>query len=193
VKTEQIGLQTIGLEELIHANKEFAFKKIYDAYSKSLYGHAYLILKDKEAAEEVVQESFIKIWKNLTQYSSVRGTIFTWMFQILRNTAIDYIRKNKKHTEKKSEITENNVSDFVSQIEIRDSGLLSEIDKLSDNQKFIIFKLIFEGYTHQDLADEYNIPLGTVKSRFRLAIQNLREKLSGEDFLLLLLLLSGRI
>jgi RNA polymerase sigma factor (sigma-70 family) len=115
------------------------------------------------------------------------------MFQILRNTAIDYIRKNKKHTEKKSEITENNVSDFVSQIEIRDSGLLSEIDKLSDNQKFIIYKLIFEGYTHQDLADEYNIPLGTVKSRFRLAIQNLREKLSGEDFLLLLLLLSGRI
>jgi len=182
-------LEKIDLETLIQANKEFAFKRIFNSYSKALYGHALLLLKDDAAAEDVIQESFIKIWKNLHQYSSNKGRIFTWMLQIVRNSAIDYLRKNKKHTDKKTEITENNVSDYVLQLPMADSGLMEEINKLSDNQKFIIYKLIFEGYTHQDLSDEFNIPIGTVKSRYRLAIQNLRSKLSNEDFLLLLMLL----
>lgn len=180
----------INIETLIHSDRELAFKSLFRAYSKALFGHAYLLLNDEAIAEDITQEAFLKIWKNLHHYRLEKGKISTWMFQILRNTAIDYLRKNKKVHALKSESTPFDVSKISFQMPVfKDHGLLEEVNKLKEDQKFIIQKLIFEGYTQQDLSEEFGIPLGTVKSRFRLAINHLRKKFSNENLLLLLTIL----
>ena len=175
---------------LIREDKDHVFKVLFENYSSALLGHLIQMLKSKEDAEEALQESFIKIWKNLEAYDPSKGRVFTWMLRIVRNTGIDYVRKNKNLRARQSKTELENVSLKGSEIKLEDAGLMAIIERLDDNQKFLVHKLIFEGYTQQEISDEFDIPLGTVKSRFRAAMKKLRENLSEEQFASILLLLN---
>lgn len=179
-----------ALYNLIRQDPDRVFRELYKRYSDAIFGHLIQLLKVQEDAEEVMQESFVKIWKNLEGYDPKKGRVFTWMLRIARNTGIDQIRKNRNLNNKKSNTPIENVSIASEDIQMTDSGLMKVIDSLDDNQKFLVYTLIYKGYTQQEVADEFDIPLGTVKSRFRAAMKKLRENLSGEQLVSILILLN---
>jgi RNA polymerase sigma factor (sigma-70 family) len=179
-----------ALYNLIRQDPDRVFRELYKRYSAAIFGHLIQLLKVQEDAEEVLQESFVKIWKNLKGYDPQKGRVFTWMLRIARNTGIDQLRKNQNRNAKTSNTPIESVSIASEDLQITDSGLMKVIDTLDDNQKFLVYTLIFKGYTQQEVADEFDIPLGTVKSRFRAAMKKLRENLSGEQLVSILILLN---
>lgn len=164
--------------------REEAISLIYDNYADTLYGLILKIIPSKEIAQDVLQETFVKIWKNADKYDVSKGRLFTWFANIARNTAIDKIRSAQFQKNKKTTSIETLVhSDAVGsqQAVTSDSGLHKIIDSLDEKHKTLIELVYFKGYTQSEIQKELNIPLGTVKTRIRSAMNELRSKL-GSDF-----------
>jgi len=169
-------------EELVLAltNREkIAIEALYDMYSSSLFGVISRIVINVEVAEDVLQETFLKIWHSFSGYSSEKGRLFTWMVNIARNLAIDKIRSKDFKNQDKNRELENNVT-FID--EQRNTvykpellGIKELVETLKPEQKAIVDLIYFKGYTHVEAAEELNIPLGTIKTRLRMAIQLLRK------------------
>ena len=158
-----------------------AYSLLYDNYSAALFGVISRVVSVEEIAEDVLQEVFIKIWKNIELYDVSKGRLFTWMLNIARNTSIDYTRSKQSKIDNKLQgmdtavyeinrhtALENNI-DFI--------GVKEQVAKLKDDYKILIDMIYFAGYTQEDTAKELNIPVGTVKTRVRAAIIKLRETL----------------
>jgi len=176
---------------LLSQRDKSAISMAYQNYADALFGIIVRIVKSKEIAEEVLQDTFLKIWNNASKFDKSKGRLFTWFANIARNTAIDMVRSAKYQQIKKTDSLENSVNTniaLITNLEIKDTGLEKVINSLDEKYRQIIDKLYFEGYTHSELAKEMDIPLGTVKSRLRLAIKELRHKLDG-DFLKIILLI----
>lgn len=154
---------------------------MYDHYSSALYGIISRIIANEDVAEEVLQDVFLKIWNRIEQYDPDKGRLFTWMLNLARNQAIDKTRSKEISKSKKT----TPIDHFVSTIEGRGSskqnvdaiGLTDVLDKLSEDQKFVVTYLYLKGYTQSELAKEFDIPLGTVKTRLRMAMIALRTQL----------------
>ncbi len=149
---------------------------MYDRYSAALNGVVRRFVADQDQANDILQDSFVKIWKNIDRYDSTKGSFYTWMLNVARNTAIDFLRKNKK--ELKTEI-----QDWESTVSVQNAvqqntstiGLQKLVENLVPEQQVIIEYLYFKGYTQQEVSDELELPLGTVKTRTRLAMRELRK------------------
>jgi RNA polymerase sigma factor (sigma-70 family) len=168
----------------IRQGDESGLKILYQQYSNALYGIVMGVLRREEDSQEVLQIVFLKIWNNIESYNESKATLFTWMSQIARNTAID--RKRLKSFEMGSKTqsfdTEHNHSladDLKKDVDIK-----FLIKDLPEKYKVLISKMFLEGYTQQEIADELEMPLGTVKTRLRDAIKILRESLKNEKHLL---------
>lgn len=156
-----------------------SFEKIYERYSESLFGVINSVLHNKEVAEEVLQDTFVKIWNNADSYNPQKGRFFTWMLNIARNGAIDKTRSKAFKNQKKNHTAEY----FVDILEAKGSfntsvdaiGIKKFVDVLEPLCKKIIHFLFFQGYTQKETAEELGIPLGTVKTRNRICIKRLRE------------------
>ena len=166
---------------LLQNRDEQAFGYLYDNYSAALYGVIYKMVEDKELAEDILQETFVKIWNNFTSYEITKGRLFTWMLNITRNLTIDTIRSKGYRKQSKIRSNENsvdNVVDHSSASERFDSlGIRKHLSLLKDDQKQIIDLAYFSGLTQEEIAKELSIPLGTVKTRMRTAIIELRKVL----------------
>ena len=173
---------TLSEEELILAlqrHEKVAAEAMYDMYSSSLYGVIFRIVNDTPPAEDVLQEVIVKIWHSAASYSPEKGRLFTWIVNIARNLAIDKIRSKDFKNQFKNQELENNVG----YIEKHNSteykpellGVKELVDKLRPEQKSILDLIYFKGYTHTEAADELGMPLGTIKTRLRMAIQQLRK------------------
>ena len=155
-----------------------SFTLLYDNYSKSLYGVIFTLIKDREEAEDVLQEVFIKIWKNIDSYSESKGRLYTWMLNIARNTSIDKLRSKGFNNNQKNLSADNFVhilddnSKTINQIDA--IGIKEFIKKLKPKCIQIIDLLFFKGYTQQETSDELEIPLGTVKTQNRNCMNELR-------------------
>ena len=163
---------------LQHSEK-IAVEALYDMYSASLFGVISRIINDTAIAEDVLQETFVKIWHSFSSYSTEKGRLFTWMVNIARNLAIDKIRSKDFKNQNKNQEIENNVT-FID--EQRNTvykpelmGVKDLVQTLKPEQKLIIELVYFKGYTHVEAAEELGIPLGTIKTRLRMAIQELRK------------------
>ncbi len=159
-----------------------ALAYLYDHYAPALYGVIKRIVKTDSIAEEVLQDAFVKIWDKIHYYDAKKGKFFTWMLNISRNLAIDKSRSKEFTRKSKTDSIENNVSlitpeTYVEQ-KIKDTGLRDLLHHLSPEQQMIINLIYFEGYTHTEVSDEYDIPLGTVKTRLRSALIKLRKLLN---------------
>ncbi|CAN5287305.1 sigma-70 family RNA polymerase sigma factor [soil metagenome] len=154
---------------------------LYDHYSAALFGVIFRIVQDKETAEDVLQESFLKIWNNSASYDSAKGKLYTWLLNIARNTAIDKTRS--KNFRKNSQVR--SIEDFVYSVDKQHNnststdfiGLRKFVDQLKPEQQQLIDLLYFGGYTQSEAAEELNIPLGTIKTRVKAALTRLREVL----------------
>ncbi|WP_264549468.1 RNA polymerase sigma factor [Flavobacterium sp. N2820] len=155
-----------------------SFTLLYDNYSKSLYGVIFTLIKDREEAEDVLQEVFIKIWKNIDSYNDSKGRLYTWMLNIARNTSIDKLRSKGFNNNLKNLSADNFVhilddnSKTINQIDA--IGIKEFIKKLKPKCIQIIDLLFFKGYTQQETSDELEIPLGTVKTQNRNCMNELR-------------------
>ena len=162
-----------------------AFSYLYDHYAPSLYGVIYRILGSEEIAQDVLQESFVKVWNNIEQYNAIKGRLFTWVLNVARNTAIDKLRsrevKNQQQRDSLTSKQARNKSDSNAQQIGEFIGLNDVIKKLRPEHKLIIDMMYFEGYTQVEVADKLGVPLGTVKTRARAALEHLRSLLR-EDF-----------
>ena len=167
------------LVELLNQQNTKAFGILYDNYSAALYGIILRIVDTQEIAEDVLQESFVKIWKNFSQYDPAKGKLFTWMVNLTRNLAIDKVRSKEYSKSTKNQSIDNLVSfvDFKSNTSQNPDliGLKKLVESLDPEQKKIIDLLYFGGFTQAEVSDKLNIPLGTVKTRARMAILNLRK------------------
>lgn len=159
--------------------EKIAVEALYDMYSSSLYGVISRIVIDTATAEDVLQDTFVKIWNSFSSYSADKGRLFTWMVNIARNLAIDKIRSRDFKNQGKNQELENNVT-FID--EQRNTvykpellGIKDLVETLKPEQKSILDLVYFKGYTHVEAADELGVPLGTVKTRLRMAIVQLRK------------------
>ena len=161
-------------------NKDIAaFSILYDNYAGSLLGVAFKIVNNKVVSEEILQDVFIKIWKNIDSYNTTKGSLFTWMLNITRNTCKDYFRS--KHYQYQTRISEEEVdripSEYVPQITNNQEDRL-DVDllmgTLEPKYKEIIDLVYIHGYSQEQVSEKLNLPLGTVKTRSRTALKQLR-------------------
>ena len=181
ISTSKAHISEEALVSKLRAKDRSALEYLYDHYSSALYGVIFRILKKEEIAEEVLQDVFMKIWDRFESYDSTKGKLFTWMVNIARNQAIDKTRSKEISKDSKTSTIEKSVSridseDYVEQ-KIEGIGVKDILKNLTDDQKFVVEHLYFQGYSQSELAEEFDIPLGTVKTRLRLAMQHLRSTL----------------
>ncbi|MBI1223696.1 MAG: sigma-70 family RNA polymerase sigma factor [Bacteroidetes bacterium] len=167
--------------ELITALKEgdkSALGTVYDRYGAALYGVVLRIVQSPEAAEEVVQDVFVKIFRNIQSYDESKGKFYTWAINIARNTAIDATRtsefKNRQKTDQFDFIVYSHTHPSTT-TSVDTIGLKEIVNKLDEKHRKVIDLAYFQGYTQTEIEQEMNIPIGTVKTRLRLAIKELRK------------------
>jgi RNA polymerase sigma-70 factor, ECF subfamily len=163
---------------LIYKKDEKAFTHLYDMYSKSLFAVINTLVKNREESEDVLQEVFVKIWKNIDSYHESKGRFYTWILNIARNTSIDKLRSKNFNNSQKNLPSDNFVhllddSNKLSH-KIDAIGIQEFVNKLKPKCIQIIDLLFFKGYTQQEASEELAIPLGTVKTQNRNCINDLR-------------------
>ncbi len=162
---------------LLNTRQEAAFEYLYDHYSGALHGVLVNILRDSEQANDMLQEVFVKIWRKLDSYDPSKGRLFTWMINITRNTAIDFLRSSD--FQKSSQIQElsESVNNIAAERASREDyiGLRALTNSLKEELRVLIELAYYQGLTHEEIAIELDLPLGTVKTRLRTAILQLRK------------------
>ena len=178
IKASSLYIDEENLIARLKSKDKSAFEYLYDHYSGALYGVVSRVIKKEEVAEEVLQDAFLKIWDKIDNYDPEKGKLFTWMLNLTRNLAIDKTRSREISKEGKT----SGIDNLVNRIEKRefaeqgvDSIGVSDLLKvLPEEQRFVVEHLYFKGYSQSELAEEFSIPLGTVKTRLRLAMKQLR-------------------
>lgn len=161
--------------KVLRESSEAGFKALYHAYSGALYGIIHRIVQLEEASNDVLQETFIKIWKNSSSFNSSKGTLFTWMLNIARNTAIDHTRSKGYRNQNQNQIDNVVIENYGKvEIPIDQIGMRDHIALLKPELQQILEILYFQGYTHEEASEALHLPLGTVKTRARTAILQLR-------------------
>lgn len=164
------------LVESLKQNDRAAFEYLYDHYSGALFNVICKVLRDPEKAEDVMQDAFLKVWKNITSYDPSKGRLFTWMLNIARNSAIDAVRSEgrKPGMDDISENLDRTDQNATYQPSTSTLDLKALVDTLRPERKVLVDLVYFQGYTQEEASKELDIPLGTVKSRIRTALQDLK-------------------
>jgi RNA polymerase sigma factor (sigma-70 family) len=154
-----------------------ALRLIHENYSVVLFNVILRIVKHEDIAKDVLQDSLVKIWKKSSKFERKKGGLYTWMVTICRNTAIDKTRSRDFIDRQKSNQALDIV--FVSDSLGRESKGEDEyfqelLQELTESHRQLINMSFFEGYTHPEISVKLDMPLGTVKTRIRMAIQHLR-------------------
>lgn len=162
----------------IYKKDDRAFTLLYDMYSKSLFSVIYNLIRDHEEAEDILQETFVKIWKNIDSYDESKGRFYTWILNISRNASIDRLRSKGFNNRQKNLSSDNFVHllDDSNKLnhKIDTIGIKEFVKKLKPKCIQILDLLFFKGYTQQEASEELQIPLGTVKTQNRNCINDLR-------------------
>lgn len=179
----QNRLENLKLVNRLKAKDQSALGALYEKYSGSLLHIIAKIIQPTEAAEEILQDVFVKIWEKIDQYDEDKGRLFTWMVQIARNTAIDTARLKSYQKKDKTDSIDIlvNKDELNSELPmIEDIGLKRVVEQMDESHRELINYLYFRDFTQKETSEALNIPLGTVKTRARSAINALRKALGSE-------------
>ncbi len=162
---------------LLKQRHQSAFSYLYDHYSGSLFSVIINIVPDRELANDVLQEVFVKIWRQIDTYDTSKGRLFTWMLNVARNTSIDTFRsKNFQHSQQNRELTESVYEEGgSSETDTNKIGLRKIVHQLKEDYRVLIELSYFQGYTQDEISKMLAIPLGTVKTRLRTALVQLKQ------------------
>lgn len=160
--------------KLLQLRDQHAFGYLYDNYAGALMGVVQQIVPDEVQRQDVLQEVFVHIWRRIETYDAGKGRLFTWMLHIARNAAIDLVRsKDHRQTLLHQPIASQETL-AASTAQPPDYGLKRLLQKLSEEHQQLINLSYYQGYTHEQIAKTLDIPLGTVKTRLRSALLQLR-------------------
>lgn len=170
------------LIERMKTGDESALSAIYDRYSAMLFGMLTRILDDRQAAEEVLQDMFLQLWRNPGQFDASRGSLPAWLGVIGRNRAISRLRGSRDRElleEQEGDfantfVSAQNIEDEAARAELAES-LTAALGKLPAEQRQALELAYFQGMTQSEIAAKTGAPLGTVKTRVRTAMQSLRQ------------------
>ncbi len=174
VKPEKKTVDTATLVQAIKSHSERDFTFLYSNYSTALYGILIKIVRRTEVSEDLLQETFVKIWKNIDGFDNTRGTLFTWMSNIARNLAIDYLRSSTC----KNQFQNVNIELFWlhQNYPTNTYSLHNDLDykdfkknalEIEPKYAEVIDMICFQGYTQNQTSELLKLPLGTVKTRAR--------------------------
>lgn len=156
-----------------------AFEYLYSNYKGALFTIIKQLIPQEEIAGDVLQEAFITAWKNIDKYDESKGRLFTWLYNVTRNCAINTLRsKNYKSTQKNDSLADyvNYIDEKGSEtININQIGLRKQVNQLREDYKNVLELSYFKGHTHEEIAKLLAIPVGTVKTRLRNALIELRK------------------
>jgi len=172
-------LEEKTLISLLQNKDQRAFNYLYDNYAGALYGVIIRIVRSKTYADEVIQDVFVKIWNHVDTFDATKGRLYTWMINIARNVAIDCIKSKGVQNEQKNQSLPNIVDDkekhnFTIAEDVDFIGFKNVLNELKTDWKLLIEMAYFEGYTQQEIAVKLDIPIGTVKTRTRGALLELK-------------------
>ena len=182
----------LTIAKLLKARNQRAMILLHEYYSPALYNIISRIVKDERVAEETLQDALLKIWEKALHFDPEKGKLFTWMARLSRNLAIDKLRsaqfKRGKETESLPDYVNND--ERLSELPINtDPGLRKVVDQMDEKSRKIIDLLFFQDYTQKEASEALDIPIGTIKSRSRKALMDLRQILGKEGLIALTLLM----
>ena len=159
-----------------------AFARLYDDYSAALYGVLLKMVRDEDQAQDLLQEAFVKIWQGIQSYDAARGRLFTWMLNVTRNLGIDHLRsrvaKQQANIRPLKPAVRLGVTDDTPTA-LPDLAIVrKQVAQLPVEHQEVLELVYFQGYTHTEVAEALDIPLGTAKTRIRTAITDLRTQLA---------------
>jgi RNA polymerase sigma-70 factor (ECF subfamily) len=174
------------LMQLVRKGDSAAFEVVYDRHSTAAFSLAYRMVGSRNAAEDVVQEAFLSLWRSGARYDRVRGSVRTWVLGIVHNRAIDSLRRSLTHDrrrasdegiEERFEARERTEVEAARNDEARE--VRAALRTLPDEQCRVIELAYFGGFSHSEIADLLETPIGTVKGRMRLGLEKMRGQLGG--------------
>lgn len=166
---------------LVEAGDAEAFSALYDRHSRAAYSLAYRMLGERQAAEDLVQEGFTKVWRSATSYRAERGSVRTWILSILHNRGIDHLRSSasRRRTQDRVELTAETSQPSEAFAETWRNSQRTQVQaalrSLPTEQLKILELAYYSGYTHVEIAEMLDLPLGTVKGRMRLGMKKIKE------------------
>lgn len=186
VDSKEQDLDDEGLILAICEGEEWAMDILYQRYSKYAYSLAYRIVHDSTIAEDIVQDAFLSIWRKAASYQEQQGSVRSWLQAIVHHRAIDKVRASAHRDAQWTPLQTENEQDPPSEqpevweevwLHERASLIRSVLALLPPEQRQVIELAYFGGYTHAEIAEGWNIPLGTVKGRMRLGLQKMKQLL----------------
>ncbi|HCI86391.1 MAG TPA: hypothetical protein DHV68_06050 [Dehalococcoidia bacterium] len=182
------GLEDLELLAKIGEQDREALATLYDRYGRRVFALAVRMLKDPIGSEEVTQDVFMSLWRRGASYTSKKGKFTTWLFSIAHNRTIDELRKRRRDRSRENDDIDDHLNIQSGDISPADTAIAQSeyaqiraaMDELPEEQKNVIELSYFKGLTQTEIASKTGQPLGTVKTRMRLALKKLRSALSAE-------------
>ncbi|HYX49139.1 MAG TPA: sigma-70 family RNA polymerase sigma factor [Ktedonobacteraceae bacterium] len=163
-----------------------AMESLYQRYSRILYSLAYRMVADHQVAEDLLQDAFLAIWRRATTYSPQTGTARSWLISILHHRTIDYLRRVRRRSSiQEAPLEELELNESIAHPDawdtawqsVKSSHVREALMKIPTEQRLVIELAYFQGWTHTEIAEGTQIPLGTIKARMRLGLLHLRQVL----------------
>ncbi len=177
--------ETLRLIERLRARDRKALDRLYQMYGGAVLGTVSRMVPTQQEAEEVLQDTFLKVWQKVESYDPDKGRFFTWLIQIARRTALDKTKtvkaKKQRETQRIDPLDHPEGSLGVTEMYVPDSGLRSVIDTMKPSRRQVVDHFYFLGMTQQQVSDKLNMPLGTVKTELRKALIDLRTLLPSRN------------
>jgi RNA polymerase sigma-70 factor (ECF subfamily) len=190
VRTEDVAdLQRLADEDLmplVQGGSAEAFEVLYDRHSTAAFSLIYRIMGRRAEAEDALQDAFLAVWRSGARYDPARGSVRSWLLGVVHNRTIDALRRAGVHDRRRAsdegieerfaarEETAAEAERRLDAVEVR-----TALETLPDEQAQVIELAYFGGFTHVEISDMLDMPLGTVKARMRLGLQKLRTRISG--------------
>ena len=178
---EYLLLADEDLISLVEANDAQAFAVLYDRHSRAAYSLAYRMMGKRQAAEDLVQDAFLKVWRAAGSYRAERGSVRTWLLSIVHNRGIDQLRSLASHRRTQDRIEASAPKSQPSEAfaeswrNSQSEQVREALKTLPPEQLKILELAYFSGYTHVEIAKLLGLPLGTVKGRMRLGLKKMKD------------------
>lgn len=179
---DDVNSRLLDVLALVKNRDESALAQFYDMTSRYVYGLAVKICVDSSLAEEVTSDVYVHVWQNVSAYDPARARVLTWVMMLCRSRAIDALRRQAKHNASSEDITAEDSGNVQGPVEIlqaleRESEMHKAVSQLEPEQRQLLSLAFFRGYSHQQIAEYTELPLGTVKTHIRNAVIHLKNKL----------------
>ncbi len=174
------------LMQLVQEGRSDAFEALYDRHAGAAFSLAYRMVGNRAAAEDITQEAFMSIWRSRVRYQRERGSVRSWMLGIVHHRGIDNVRRNLVHDRRRASaegIEDRHEARERTEVEAgrREEArtVRAALETLPDPQSKVIELAYFGGFTHTQIAEVLDEPVGTVKGRMRLGLEKMRRELVG--------------